>query len=121
MRLLIPGTASLSSLTSPTPFPLTLLTFSLALPQNPLVLLPCYALGHIPLTASLSSALIVLMETLQSFGLHLGPTRLTSIPWNTPPFAMSVSVLLTTLMVVTNELSSYLLSLSYLPSPWISY
>jgi hypothetical protein len=86
------------------------------LPKLPLSL-PCYALGHIPLTASLSSVPIILMGTSQSFGSHPGPTRLMSILWNILPSVMNTSVLLTTLMVVTNELSSYLLILSYLSSP----
>jgi hypothetical protein len=43
------------------------------------------------------------------------------IPWNILPFATNASALLTTLMVVTNELSSHLLILSYFSSPWISY
>jgi hypothetical protein len=81
---------------------------------------PCYAIGHISLTASLSSAPTVLIETLQSFGSQPGPIRLMSIPWSILPSAMNASALLTTLMVVTNKLSSYLLTLS-LSSPWISY
>jgi len=121
IRLLIPGTALLSSWTSPIPFPLTPLISSLTLPLNLFLLLPCYALGHIPLTASLSSTPIVLMETPQSYGSQPGPTRLTSMPWSILPSAMNTSALLTTLIVVTNELSSYLLTLSYLSSPWISY
>jgi hypothetical protein len=43
-----------------------------------------------------------------------------SILWYTLLSVMNVSALLTTLMVVTNELSSYLLILSPL-SLWISY
>jgi hypothetical protein len=72
MKPLIPGTVLLLSLTFLTPFPLTLLIFSLALPLHLLILLPCYGLGHIPLTASLSSAPIVLTGTLQSFGSQSG-------------------------------------------------
>jgi len=116
-----PGTVLPLSPTSLTPFPLTPLISSLIFPLNLSILLHCYTLGHIPLTASLSSALIILMGTPQSFGLWPGPTRLTSIHWNTLPSVMSVSALLTTLMVVTYKLSSYLLILSYPSSPWISY
>jgi hypothetical protein len=116
----IPGTALLSSLTSPIPFPLIPLISFLALPQNLLTLLLYYALGHIPLTASLSSIPTELTGTPQSFGLHLVLMRLISIPWNTPPSAINVSALLITLIVATNGLSSYLLILSPL-SPWISY
>jgi hypothetical protein len=113
-RLLIPGTALLLSLTSLILFPLTPLTSSPALPQSLLVLLPYYALGHIPLTTSLSSDPIILTGTPQSFGLHLVLIRLTPIPWNTPPFATNMSVLLITLMVATDWLSSYLLILSFI-------
>ena len=120
MRHLIPGIALLSSLTSPILFLLTPLTSSPALPQNLLVFLPYYALGHIPLIASLSSTPIVLTGIPQSFSLHLILMRLTPIPWNTPPFAMNASALLITLMVATDWVSSYLLILSLL-SPWISY
>jgi len=63
MKLPIPGTALLSSLNSPILFLPTLLISSLALlPKLPLSL-PCYALGYIPLTASLSSIPIILMGT----------------------------------------------------------
>jgi hypothetical protein len=117
---LIPGTVLLLSLTSLTLFPLISLTSSPALPQNPLVLLPYYALGHIPLTTSLSSTPIILMGTPQCLGSCLVLIRLMSIPWSTPPFATSVSVPLIALTVVTNELSSYLLIFSLL-SLWISY
>jgi hypothetical protein len=110
-KLLIPGTALLLSLTSLILFPLTPLTSSPALPQNQLVLVPYYALGHIPLTASLSSAPIVLMETLQSFRSRLVPIRLMLIPWSILPFAMNMSALLITLMEATDGLGgSYLIS-----------
>jgi hypothetical protein len=114
MKPLIPGTALPSFLTSLIPFLLTPLIFSLAFPLNPLISHPCYALGHISLTTLLSSIPIALTETPQSFGSWPGPIRLTPIPWSTLPFATNVSVLLTTPMVVTNELSSYLLILSFI-------
>jgi len=114
MKPLIPGTVLPLSLTSPIPFPPTLLISFLALPLNLSIFHPCYALGHIPLTASLSSALTILMGTPQSSSSWPGPTRLTSIPWNIPPSATNASAPLTTLMVVTNELSSYLLILSFI-------
>jgi hypothetical protein len=107
-------TALLSSLSSLIPFLLILLISLLAFPQNPSVLFPCYALGHIPLTASLSSTPIVLTGILQSFSSWPDPTRLMSIPWSTLPSATNVSALLTTLIVVINELSSYLLILSFI-------
>jgi hypothetical protein len=120
-RLLIPGTALLLSLTSLILFPLTSLTSSPALPQNLLVLVPYYAHGHIPLTTSLSSAPIVLMETPQSSSSCLVLIRLTLIPWSIPPSAINMSALLITLMVATDWLEgSYLIILSPL-SPWISY
>jgi hypothetical protein len=100
---------------------LTPLISFLMLPLKPSLSLHCYALGHTPLTSLVSSTPIVLMETPQSFGLQLGPIRLTSIPLNTLPSVTSISALLTTLMVVTNELSSYLLILSHLSSLLISY
>jgi hypothetical protein len=109
-RHLILGTALLSSLTSLIPFPLTPLTSSLTLPQNLLTLLSYYTLGHIPLTASLSSVPIILTGTLQSFGLRLVLMRLTPIRWNTLPFATNMSALLITLMVATDWLGSYLAS-----------
>jgi hypothetical protein len=114
MRPLIPGIASLLSLTSLILSLLTLLISFLALPQNPSVLLSYYTLGHIPLTTSLSSAPIILMGTPQSCSLHLILMRLTSTPWNTPPFATNTSVLLITLMVVIDWPSSYSIYLSYL-------
>jgi hypothetical protein len=114
-RSLIPGTALLSSLTSLIPFPLIPLISSPTLPQNLLTLLLYYALSHIPLTASLSSIPTELIGTLQSFSLHLVLMRLTSIPWNTLPSATNISALLITLIVATNGLSSYLLTVSYLP------
>jgi hypothetical protein len=110
----IPRTALLSSLTSLILFLLIPLIFSLALPLNPFASLPYYVLGHIPLTASLSSAPTILMETPQSFGSWPGPTRPTFVPWNILPSFTNVSALLTTLMVVTNELSSYLPILSFI-------
>ena len=100
---------------------LTPLISSLMLPLKPSLLLHCYALGHTSLTTLVSSTPIVLMETPWSFGLQLGPIRLTSIPLNTLPSVTSISALLTTLMVVTNKLSSYLLILSHLSSLLISY
>jgi hypothetical protein len=77
MRLLISGTVLLLSLTSAIPFSLTLLIFFLALLLNLLISALCYALGLIPLIISLSSALIVLTETPQSFGSQLSLIRLT--------------------------------------------
>ena len=112
MKHLILGTALLLSLTSLIPFLLTPLTSSLALPQNLLTLVPYYALGHIPLTTSVSSAPIILMGIPQSSSLRLILIRLMPIPWNIPPFATSMSALLITLMVVTDWLSSYLVILS---------
>jgi hypothetical protein len=49
-----------------------------------------------------------------SFGLRLIPTSLMLTPLSTIPFALNVSVLHTTLMMVIAGLSSYLLTLSYL-------
>ena len=108
---LIPGTALQSSLTSPIPFLLTLLISSLALPLSPSTSNPCYALGPIPPTVSLSSALIILMETPQSLGSWLALIKPMFTPWSTLPSATNMFALLTTLMVVTNKLSSYLLNL----------
>jgi len=121
MKLLILRTALPLSLTFLIPFPLTPLISSLMLPLKPSLSLHCYALGHTPLTTLVSSTPIVLMKTLWSFGLQLGPIRLMFIPLNTLPSVTSISALLTTLMVVTNELSSYLLILSHLSSLLISY
>ena len=112
MRLPISRTASPSSLTSLILFLLTPLISSLILPLSQLILAPCYISGLIPLTASPSSTPIALMGILQSLGSQPAPIRLMSIPWSTLPFAMNASALLTTLMVVTNWLSSYLLILS---------
>ena len=79
MRLPILRIASLSSLSSQIPSLLTPLISSPILPLSQLISVPYYILGLIPLTASLSSAPIIQMETLQSFGLQPGPIRLTSI------------------------------------------
>jgi hypothetical protein len=79
-RLLIPGTALLSSLTSLMLFLLTLLTFSPALPLNLLPFAPLCALGCILPIVSLSSTLNVLTEIPQSFGLLLEATLLMLIP-----------------------------------------
>jgi hypothetical protein len=100
--------------TSPIPSPLTLLISFLTSPLNHLVSSPCYALGHILPTASLTSTPIILMGTPQSSSLWLIPTRLMLIPWSILPFVMNTSTLLTTLMVVTNELSSHLLILLFI-------
>ena len=113
-RLLIPGTALLSSLISLIPFPLILLRFSLISPLNLSISSPCYALGLILPTASLSSTLMVLTETPQSLGSQLAPIRPMSILWYTLPFVTNMSALLTTHMVVTSRLSSYLATLSFI-------
>ena len=112
MRLPIPGTASLLSLSSLILSLLTLLISSLVLLLNQLISAPYYVLCLILLTTSLSSTLIVLTETPQSFGSQPRLIRLTRIPWSILPFVTNMSALLTTLIVVTNELSSYLLILS---------
>ena len=79
-RLLIPGTALLSSPTFPILFPLILLiSFPVQL-LNPLPLLPCYAVGLIALTALPSSIPYVQMEIPWSSGLQPGSMRLMFIP-----------------------------------------
>jgi hypothetical protein len=79
-------------------------------------LIPFYILGLILLIALLSSVPYALIVIPQSFALHLTLTRLMLTPSSTLPSAVNPFALLTTLMVVTNELSSYLLILS-LSSP----
>jgi hypothetical protein len=119
-RLLIPRTALLLSLSSLILFLLTPLISSSVLLLSQLILAPYYVLGLIPLTASPSSTPIALTGILQSFSSQPDPTRLMPIHWSIQPFVMNMFALLTTLMVVTDWLSSYLLILSPLSS-WISY
>jgi hypothetical protein len=113
MRLSTCGTVSPSSLTFLIPSWPTLLISYPTLLLNLSVFNPFFTLGHILPIASLTSTPIVWMVTLLDSGLQLSLIRLTSIALNTQPSATSVSAPLTTLMVVTNELSSYLLILSY--------
>jgi hypothetical protein len=100
-KSLILGTVLQSSPSSLILFQLILLISSPILPPSQLSCTPCYILGHIPLTASLSSTLIALTETLQGSSSQPGLIRLICIPWSTP-FVMNTSALPTTLMVVTN-------------------
>jgi len=79
-RLPIPGTALLLSPTFLTPFPLILLISSPALPLNPLLLPPCYAISPIPLIALLSSIPYIQTEIPQSSGLRPRSMRLMLIP-----------------------------------------
>jgi hypothetical protein len=120
MKSLIVGTVLPLSPNSLILFPLIPLISSPVWPLSQLTLAPCYIPGPIPLIALLSSTLIVLTETLQSFGSWPRLIRLIGILWNTLAFAMNTSALLTTLMVVTDWLSSYLL-ISSSSSPRISY
>jgi len=91
----------------------------LALPLNPLPFAPLCTVGHILLTVLPTSIPNALMETPQSSGLPLEGILLTLIPWNTRPSVESTFALPTSLMAVTDWLSSYLAILS--SSPWISY
>jgi hypothetical protein len=75
---------------------------------------PFYAPGHTLLIVLPSSIPFVLMVFPQNFGLPLTLTRPMLTPLSMLPFAINPSALLTTLMVVTNKLSSQLLILSYL-------